>query len=98
MTTQKFLKKDQILETRVNDELILFDASLGNYHSLSTSGQAIWDLLTEPRSIDQIRDVLATRFAVPLERCETETHSFVEQLLERQLISRVSDGNLRDGP
>ena len=56
------------------------------YYGLDPVGARIWQLIQEPRSLAQIRDVLRTEYDVEVSQLETDIRDLVEQLAEQGLI------------
>jgi hypothetical protein len=77
--------KDQVSADLAGEAVILNLVS-GVYYSLDTVGTCIWDLIQEPRTVNQVRDVLLEEYEVEPDRCEREIVAFFEQLLDVGLI------------
>jgi hypothetical protein len=58
----------------------------GSYYGLKSAGKAIWDLIEEPRRVDDVCDRLLEDFEVEADVCRRETLSFMERLDERGLL------------
>ena len=61
----------------------------GRQFGVNQVGVSIWDLLDEPRSLDELVDALLREFDIPEARCREEAESFVGELLKQGLIERV---------
>ena len=49
--------KDQV-SCEVADEVVVLDVKAGIHYGLNSVGARIWDLIREPRTVDQIRDAI----------------------------------------
>jgi Coenzyme PQQ synthesis protein D (PqqD) len=67
-------------------EVVILDLGSGIYFGLDAVGARIWDLLQEPKTVNEVRDALLAEYEVQAERCERELLALLEQLAERGLI------------
>ena len=74
------------------DETELDDLALGMRHPLSPSGVLFVRLLTAGGSLDQTRETLARRLAVPVEQVDADLRAFVHTLNEAGLLNVRPDG------
>jgi PqqD family protein of HPr-rel-A system len=81
-----FVRSDQPLTADVDGEAILLDPTTGEFYALRGTAGAIWDLLAEPRSLDDLVSKLATTYDVDPDVCRTEVERFVGKLAESGLI------------
>jgi hypothetical protein len=68
------------------NETVMLDVAGGSYYGLKSAGKAIWDLIEEPRRVDDVCDRLLEDFEVEADVCRRETLSFMERLDERGLL------------
>lgn len=73
-------KEDQLLISKVDDELIMMDIDKGAYISLNTTATVIWERIEEPVKIEEIILYLTERFGIDTERCTKETLSFLNSI------------------
>ncbi len=74
------------LASDVADEVVILSLKEGMYFGLNPVGSAIWKLIQEPRSIQDIRDALMEQYNVSVEDCEREIFEFCRTLLAEGLI------------
>lgn len=67
---------------------ILVDGD-GNHFGINQVGVRIWDLLADPRSLDELVEVLRREFHISATRCHDEAERFLGELLERSLVEPV---------
>lgn len=84
----RYVRKD-VLNTAVDEDLILFDEQAGTYYATSEVGAAIWTHLAEPLTLAELCDRLAAEYEVSLRECEADTWAFVEQLLDANVVTRA---------
>lgn len=77
---------DSFIETRIDDELVLVQVDRGTFHSLKSSGLAIWDLIDGTRDRPAIVAALAREFDVAPEQCDAEVLRFLDQLHKAGLV------------
>jgi hypothetical protein len=78
--------RDDVFATRVTDDLVLFDPEKGKYFGTGRVGAAVWDLLMEGMSVEDIQQQLMNTHDVDRETCERELHAFLHAMVERGLI------------
>ncbi|HKW88704.1 MAG TPA: PqqD family protein [Candidatus Acidoferrales bacterium] len=61
------------------------------YYGLNPVGASVWRLLQKPRSIREIRDVIARDYEVTVERLEKDLIGLVKQLMDEGLV-KIADG------
>jgi hypothetical protein len=77
--------KDQISCDLGGEEVIL-DLRSGVYFGLDAVGARIWQLLKEPTTLANIRDVVMSEYDVERELCEAELQEFFETLVQNGLV------------
>ena len=70
----------------VAGETVLLDPVGDRYLRLNASGAALWELLAEPRSPDELAATLADRHALEAEIASRDAHAFVAALRARELV------------
>ena len=58
----------------------------GIYYGLDPVGARVWNLLQQPRSVAEIRDILSTEYDVDVARLETDLRDLLTQLADNQLV------------
>jgi hypothetical protein len=70
----------------VAGETVLLDPVGDRYLRLNASGAALWELLAEPRSPEELAAALADRHALAAEIAERDARAFVAALRDRELV------------
>jgi hypothetical protein len=73
-------------------EAVILDMQKGKYFGLNGVGSRVWELVQQPRSVEEIRDQLLIEFDVDRERCERELSVLLHDLAEHGLI-RLNGSN-----
>ena len=50
----KYLRNSKTISGRLHDELVMMDISLGKYFSLNATATAIWELLENPMTREEV--------------------------------------------
>lgn len=75
-----------VLTAQVDDDLVMMSIQAGNYYGIGGIGTLVWRLLADPRSIDELVDVVVADYDVEREQCASDLVSFVEELVELNLV------------
>jgi hypothetical protein len=79
------------LAAEVNGEVVALNVERGQCYGLNEVASRIWDMLAEPRTIDQLRDALTENYEVDAETCESEVKRLIGELQAEGLV-RTSAG------
>ncbi len=82
--------KDQVSCNLAGESAIL-NIKSGVYYGLDSVGARIWELVQQPRSVNEVRETLLKEYDVEPQRCETDLLALLERLLAEGLIE-VQDG------
>ena len=82
-----FVHDRDVLEARIGESYVLFHPVDGTYCDLAGSGTHVWQLLAEPRGVDELVETLAAHYAVDSETCERDTLAFLNCLLDKRFIA-----------
>ncbi len=82
--------RDQV-SSDLGGETAILNFRTGTYYGLNAVGVRIWDLIQEPRSVGDIRDVLVNEYEVEPGRCESDLVALLQLLAEEGLVE-VRDG------
>jgi hypothetical protein len=82
--------QDQVY-TNLEDEVVILSLKDGVYYGLNPVGAQIWNLIQEPRRVQEILEILLSQFEVEPKRCEEDVLKLLQELAIRGLIN-VSHG------
>ena len=77
--------KDQV-SSDLGGEVAILDLKAGVYYGLDTVGARIWSLIQEPRTVNEIRDILLEEYEVEPERCERDLLVLLQRLADEGII------------
>jgi hypothetical protein len=77
--------KDQV-SSDLGGEVAILDLKAGVYYGLDAVGARIWSLIQEPRTVNEIRDILLEEYEVEPERCERDLLVLLQRLADEGKI------------
>lgn len=85
-----FVRTDDHISTKLDGEEVILHRGSERYFGLNAVGTRLWDLLEEPRTIEDLVTTIREEFDVSEERSREDVESFVDDLEAADLIE-VSD-------
>ncbi len=79
------VSKDQV-SCDLDGEAAILNLKNGVYYSLDSVGARIWQLIQQPRTLDQIRTVVLEEYDVEPQRCERDLQELLQKLASEGLI------------
>jgi hypothetical protein len=70
----------------LDGEAVILNLRAGVCYGLNAAGTRIWNLLKEPKTVNQIRDVILEEYEVEPERCESDLLALLQELVDKRLI------------
>jgi hypothetical protein len=77
--------KDQV-SSDLGGEVAILDLKAGVYYGLDAVGARIWSLIQEPRTVNEIRDILLEEYEVEPERCKHDLLVLLQRLATEGLV------------
>ena len=77
--------KDQV-SSDLGGEVAILDLKAGVYYGLDAVGAQIWSLIQEPRTVNEIRNILLEEYEVEPERCERDLLVLLQRLADEGII------------
>lgn len=81
-----YRRNADILAASVDDDLVMMSIQAGSYYNIGGVGTLVWELLAQPRSLDELIDGVLADYDVERERCASDIGAFVERLVSLNLI------------
>jgi hypothetical protein len=82
---------DDQISCNLDGEAAILNLSSGTYYGLNEVGATVWDLISSPRRVAEIRDTLLECYDVEVAQCERDLNALLLDLASHRLI-KVSDG------
>lgn len=77
-----------LLEARVDDELVALEPKRGECFGFNEVATRVWDILETPKSFDQLRDELLHLYDVSASQCTHELRVLIDDLVAKGLIAQ----------
>jgi hypothetical protein len=74
------------LSCEVGREVVILHLADDTYYGLPEVGAFVWQLLAEPRTLDELRDAVLGEFEVAPEVCEADLRLLLVELAGRRLV------------
>ena len=68
------------ISTDLGGEAVILELESGAYYGLNDVGTRIWDLIQQPKTVNDIRDAILEEYEVEPDRCERELLGILEDL------------------
>ena len=82
---------DQLLSSKIDEEMVLLSIQKGKYYSLDHTGSEIWEYIHDPIPFSKLIGKLTDNYEVNEEKCIKETKDFLIDLYENGLIKITND-------
>lgn len=82
----RLLRREGRPTTDLEGDLVFLDADGGEYQVLRGTARWIWDLLEQPRTLEEICALVEAEYEVPSETCREQLVPFLEELVELELL------------
>ncbi|TKX47228.1 PqqD family protein [Halorubrum sp. SD690R] len=81
---------DDALSTTIDGETVILHPDVGKYYGLNEVGTFVWELLQEPRSVDELCREVVDAYEVDRDRCRSDVEDLLVELVEKDLV-RLTD-------
>lgn len=86
---KKYLRNNETISGKLEDELVTMDIEKGKYFSLNPVATRIWELLEKPLDLDELCNILMEEYEVKAEQCIADTKECLLKLAEIGLIAKT---------
>ena len=90
MPVPLYKRASEVMDADVGDEVVAFDVHSGHTFSLNEVAASVWRSLSEPKSLDALRDELLADYDVSVEQCTSELEQLLEELVEKGLVQKIA--------
>jgi len=70
----------------LGEDVAILNLKNGVYYGLDPMGARIWNLLQQPRTLAELRDILINEYDVDAARLELDIEELLSQLADNQLV------------
>lgn len=85
----RYVRTSDETSAMLDGEAVVLQLATGFYYSLDGVAVRVWELLAEPRSIEEIVTVLCGEFDVERARCLVDVSRLMEELVGLRLAERL---------
>lgn len=85
---EKYSRNEQIIDGELDDNQVMMHLDKGKYFGLDPVAKKIWQLIENPKSIDEITSVLLDEFEVTPEQCLEDVQAFLEKAIQFDIIKK----------
>lgn len=85
----KLVQNADIIDSQIDDEVVMMDVEKGAYFGMNPVGSVIWENLASPQTIDELVTKLTDEYDISIKDCKAEVLPFVEQLSKINLLVEV---------
>ena len=86
-------RNKEMVTSNIDGEIVMMSVESGEYYGLDEIGSRIWEIIENKIKVDELITRLLDEFEVDKTICENDTLDFLNELLSKNLISLVSNGN-----
>lgn len=80
--------------SKLGNEVLILNLKSEEYFGLEWVGAAIWQLISQPRTIQEIRAIILSQYQVEPQQFERDLITFIHQLRANGLILLITDESL----
>ena len=84
--TTTVARHPSVVDAAIDDEVVLLQCDSAIYYSLSASGSRLWELVSAPRSLDELIGGLASHYEIEPSVCDDDVRTWVADMLDAQLV------------
>lgn len=79
------VSKEQV-SSRLGDEAAILGLKNGVYYGLNPVGARVWNLIQEPRTLEELHEILSSEYDVEGSRLDSDLRHLIGQLAEERLV------------
>ena len=83
----KVQRNNDCVAAMVADELVVLSVDLGRYFGLNPTAARVWELLEQPRTMEELWDSLAEEYEIQPDACRLEVTALLEDLQKEGLVT-----------
>jgi len=82
-----FKRHPDLLETTLDNEVVLMSIERGSYFGLENTGKRIWQLLETPQTLAQLQEALSNEYEAPPEVIARDVAGFLQKMLDNGVVT-----------
>lgn len=86
MTT--YLRRPELHAVEMDGELVMMGQEQGEYYGLRNVAASLWTHLAEPRTLEELVELVTAEYDVAPETCRPDIVTFLDELVAKELVTR----------
>jgi hypothetical protein len=82
-----YIRRPELRAVEMDGELVMMGQEQGEYYGLRDVAASIWEHLAEPRTVEELVELVCEEWSVTPEVCRPDILAFLDDLLLRKLVS-----------
>lgn len=79
-------RSEDYISNEIDGEIVMMNIETGTYVSLNATGKSVWDLIEEPKVLNDIIEALVIEYSIDKETCVADLAPFIQQMLDQKII------------
>ncbi|MFV8337572.1 PqqD family protein [Flavobacterium sp. RSP29] len=85
---EKYSRNEQIIDGELDDNQIMMHLEKGKYFGLDPVAKRIWELIEQPKDVQEITTILLSEFDVTETQCLEEVRAFLDKSIQYDIIKK----------
>jgi|SaaInlStandDraft_6_1057023.scaffolds.fasta_scaffold151197_2 hypothetical protein len=85
--TDQLARKEDLVASDIDDEIVMLDAEAGSYFGLNAVGAQVWKMLDTPLSFGEVREKLRELYDVTDVQCREDMTAFLQTMVDKGLVT-----------
>lgn len=77
---------DQCISTVVDEETVILHQDHGEYYSVNRVGTLVWELIQQPKTLEEVSQEIASEYDVGYERCRRDVSDMLSEMANENLV------------
>lgn len=82
-----YVRRPELHAVEMDGELVMMGQEQGEYYGLRDVAASLWEHLAEPRTLEELVDLVSTEYAVAPDACREDIVVFLDDLLGHHMLS-----------
>jgi hypothetical protein len=79
-------RSTDVIAAEADKDLVMVSIANGSYYGVADVGRDIWEAIEKPKKVFDLIEDLCARYDIDSASCQEQTLSFLETLLNEQLL------------
>jgi len=85
-----YLRRPELHAVEMDGELVMMGTKQGEYFSLRDVAASLWQHLDQPRTLDELCELVADEYDVTAQDCRDDVAAFLEDLAAKSMVDARS--------